>query len=95
MKKSRKGKKRNVSRQQRQDQVDRQIKGGQAANFVVGCLHKGKIRKSSAGTAMAVVRALGVKPNPLTMGRSRNYTMAMSEQVESGLSPLVLKGGNA
>ena len=65
-------------------EIDRQIKGSRHNSFVIGqsC---GKVRPNggSVGSAMRTVRSMGVKPNPLTMGRNRDYTMTIKEQIEA------------
>jgi hypothetical protein len=37
---------------------------------------------------MRAIRSMGVKPNTLTMGRNRDYTMTIEEQIKAALPKL-------
>lgn len=82
--KNRKGKKRNLSNAVKFREVNRQVKGARHNSFVIGqsC---GKAYRNGGGVGgvMRTIRSMGVKPNLLTMGRNRDYTMTIEEQIEA------------
>tara|TARA_R110000765_G_scaffold342903_3_gene433016 strand:+ start:172 stop:432 length:261 start_codon:yes stop_codon:yes gene_type:complete len=82
--KNRKGKKRNIPNAVKFREIDRQIKGARHNNFVIGqSCGQAYANGGGKGGAMASVRSMGVKPNTLTMGRNRDYTMTIEEQIKA------------
>lgn len=82
--KNRKGKKRNVSNAVKLREVNRQVEGGRHLTFVIGqSCGKPYANGGDKGGAIASVRSMGVKPNPLTTGRNRDYTMTYEEQFKA------------
>ena len=62
-KKSRKGKKRNVSRLQREREMSKQIKGAQNSNFINRASEDRGRRIYSLGTRRRILAALGISPD--------------------------------
>jgi len=63
-KKSRKGKKRNVSRLQREREMSQQIKGVQNSNFINRASEdRGRGQIHSLGTRRRILAALGISPD--------------------------------
>ena len=63
-KKSRKGKKRNVSRLQREREMSKQIKGAQNSNFINRASEdRGRGQIYSLGTRRRILAALGISPD--------------------------------
>jgi hypothetical protein len=87
--KNRKGKKRNMPNAVKFREIDRQVKGTRHKSFVIGqsC---GKAYRNGGGVGgvMRAIRSMGVKPNTLTMGRNRDYTMTIEEQIKAALPKL-------
>tara|TARA_Y100000310_G_scaffold234670_1_gene237688 strand:- start:306 stop:566 length:261 start_codon:yes stop_codon:yes gene_type:complete len=82
--KNRKGKKRNVSNVVKSREVGRQVEGARHNSFVIGqSCGRATRNGGSVGSATSTVRSMGVKPNFLTMGRNRDHTLTIEEQIEA------------
>ena len=62
-KKSRKGKRRNVSRLQREREMRKQIKGAQNSNFINRAAEREKARNPTISSRRRILSNLGVNPN--------------------------------
>ena len=72
-KKSRKGKKRNVSRLQREREMRKQIKGAQNSNFINRAAEREKARNPTVSSRRRILSNLGVNPNQYDLVKNVSF----------------------
>jgi len=72
-KKSRKGKKRNVSHLQREREMRKQIKGAQNSNFINRSAEREKARNPKVSSRRRILSNLGVNPNQYDLVKNVSF----------------------